>query len=80
LSIVLGMAPKILLTNEHFFSLEIQARLYKHSNTQGIILFVTYYVDEAVVLGDMIGTIHKICRYEERVCKSVTTTYHDLKN
>ena len=38
-------------------------------------MFVTYYVDEAVVLGDMIGTIHKICRYEERVCKSVTNPY-----
>jgi ABC-type nitrate/sulfonate/bicarbonate transport system ATPase subunit len=54
LNIVLAMNPTILLTNEHFFSLEIQTRrLYNHSNIQGIILFVTYSVDEAVVLGDM---------------------------
>jgi ABC-type nitrate/sulfonate/bicarbonate transport system ATPase subunit len=58
LNIVLAMNPKILLTNEHFFSLEIQTRrLYNHSNIQGIILFVTYNVDEAVVLRDMIGAL-----------------------
>jgi ABC-type nitrate/sulfonate/bicarbonate transport system ATPase subunit len=58
LNIVLAMNPTILLTNEHFFSLEIQTRrLYNHSNIQGIILFVTYSVDEAVVLGDMMGTL-----------------------
>jgi len=58
LNIVLGMNPKILLTNEHFFSLEIQTRrLYNHPNIQGIILFVTYNIDEAVVLGHMIGIL-----------------------
>ncbi len=58
LNIVLGVNPKILLKNEDFFSLEIQTRrLYNHSNIQGIISFVTYNVDEVVVLGDMIGTL-----------------------
>jgi ABC-type nitrate/sulfonate/bicarbonate transport system ATPase subunit len=58
LNIVLAMNPTISLTNEHFFSLEIQTRrLYNHSNIQGIILFVTYSVDEAVVLGDMMDTL-----------------------
>jgi ABC-type nitrate/sulfonate/bicarbonate transport system ATPase subunit len=58
LNIVLAMNPTILLTNEHFFSLEIQTRrLYNYSYIQGVILFVTYSVDEAVVLGDMMGTL-----------------------
>ena len=54
------MNPKILLTNEYFLSLEIQTRrLYNQipNKIQGIILFATYHVDEAVVLGDMIGTL-----------------------
>jgi len=59
LNILLVMNLKILLTNEYFFSLEIQtSRLYQIPNKiQGIILFATYHVDEAVVLGNMIGTI-----------------------
>ena len=57
LNTLLVMNPKILLANEYFFSLEIQtSRLYQIPNKiQGIILFATYHVDEAV--GGMIGTL-----------------------